>query len=376
MFAASDPSSAPALAPADAAALPHGNSRLPASVAGAFAAAAYSMQNELNRSQLGDDTQPETAAAETGLLPRLYASRLGKHSADYYLRQFQRFDALNRGLPSWNMAAACFTLAWCSLRGLWRQAAWYLLAVLATAALWFWGLRPLMPATMGYGLAGALWLLAMAVPGLMGNSWYWRKVRAQTLEAVSSSATVAQAHAQLAAQAITPRQQALALLVLALPLAAAAGAGLALLPQTMSSPASESAPAPAIAPPPPVVQPEVPAAPVIPEVPATPAEPSEEALPTEPPAAEPAPSAASENTGLEPGRFYVNVGTFSDPDEAGQALALMEKSKLPALVQTLPSNKGDVSRIRSGPFNSQKRAERAVRKLKPLKLQTSVFQHE
>ena len=72
----------------------------------------------------------------------------------------------------------------------------------------------------------------------------------------------------------------------------------------------------------------------------------------------------------------MNVGTFSDPDEAGQALALMEKSKLPALVQTLPSNKGDVSRIRSGPFNSQKRAERAVRKLKPLKLQTSIFQHE
>lgn len=378
MLAASDNSLAPALAPADADTGSPRTSRLPASVAGAFAAAAYSLQSELNRAPSDDGASQDSSAAETGLLPRLYASRLGKHSTDYYLRQFQRFDALNRGLPSWNMAAACFTLAWCSLRGLWRQAALYLLAVLATAGLWFWGLRPLMPATMAYGLGAALWLLAVAVPGLLGNSWYWRKVREQTLQAISSSSTLAQAHAQLAAQTIKPRQQALALLVLALPLAAAAGAGLALLPKPVASPVTQPVPVTPLLPK--AVEPELVVEAPQPAVQALEAAPSESALPAEVQAAEPEPSSSSssssENTGLESGRFYLNVGTFSDADEASQALALLEKSKLPALVQTLPSNKGDISRIRSGPFDSQKRAEKAARKLKRLQLPATVFQHE
>jgi hypothetical protein len=78
-------------------------------------------------------TRPRPAPEEedSGLLPQLYASRLNPRSRDFYLAQFKRFDALDRSLPSWNMAAALLTLAWCSLHGLWREAAKYLAAVTA-----------------------------------------------------------------------------------------------------------------------------------------------------------------------------------------------------------------------------------------------------
>ena len=88
---------------------------LPASIAGAFAAAAYSLQNSLQSTEMPEE--------DAGLLPQLYASRIGPRAQAYYLAQFKRFDALDRSLPSWNMAAAFFTLAWCCLRGLWLEAA-------------------------------------------------------------------------------------------------------------------------------------------------------------------------------------------------------------------------------------------------------------
>ena len=200
-------------------------SPLPASIAGAFAAAAYSMQHSLQH-EAGQSTAPEEE--DSGLLPQLYASRLSPRSRDFYLAQFKRFDALDRSLPSWNMAAAFLTLAWCSLHGLWREAGKYLAAVTATALIWWFGLRPALPEAMALGLGIALWLVALAVPGLLGNGWYWRKIRAQTLQAITDAPNMAAAHAALQAQVGSPRNRTAAMLVLALPLAAAAGAGLAL----------------------------------------------------------------------------------------------------------------------------------------------------
>jgi hypothetical protein len=180
-------------------------------------------------SQATDTSDGPPDDEKTGLLPRLYASRLGPRSRAYYLRQFARFDALDKGLPSWNAAAGFFTLAWCCLRGLWTEAGRYLACVIMLALAWWWGIRPFMPAAMAHGVAAALWLAAVAVPGLMGNAWLWRQIRAQTLRAIASSATMAEAHEKLAAQAAAPRRQILAGLVAALPLAAAAGAGVAWL---------------------------------------------------------------------------------------------------------------------------------------------------
>ena len=207
---------------------------LPTSIAGAFAAAQYSLQHSL-------DLHAEPEHEDTGLLPQLYASRIGPHSQAFYLTQFKRFDALDRSLPGWNMAAAFFTLAWCCLRGLWREAALYLAAVTALALLWWFGLRPTLPSAVAMGVGAALWLASCAVPGLLGNGWYWRKVRQQTLQAIADAPNMAQVHTALQAQAAPGHQKLAALLVLALPLAAAAGAGLALLPASPASPAASTA---------------------------------------------------------------------------------------------------------------------------------------
>ena len=383
-------------------------SPLPASIAGAFAAAAYSMQHSLeNESRFVEEEDKDA-----GLLPQLYASRIGPRSQAYYLAQFKRFDALDRSLPSWNMAAAFFTLAWCCLRGLWQEAAKYLAAITAVALIWWFGLRPAMPAAMSLGLGVALWLAAMAVPGLLGNGWYWRKVRQQTLQAITDAPNMAQVHSALQAQATPAHQKLAAMLVLALPLAAAAGAGLALLPERQAPSAKTAAPAPtsaptsipaaqsamqttvtpkaAIATSAPVTTPET--APITPATPAGPVtqapftadessasitpKPAAEAPATAPataPAANPAPKRSS-SADLQPGKFYLNVGVFSEAGNATTAIAALKKSDLPVIRQTLPSNKGEVTRLRSGPFDSRKRAEKAARKLEKAALKPVVFQ--
>lgn len=401
-------------------------SRLPASIAGAFAAAAYSLQSNLQNDEPPEEQDP-------GLLPQLYASRIGPRAQAFYLRHFKRFDALERSLPSWNMAAAFFTLAWCCLRGLWLEAAQYLAAVAALALVWWFGIEPALaptfPPAVTAGLGAALWLVTIAVPGLLGNGWYWRKVKAQTLQAITAAPNMAQAHAALQAQACPSQNKIAALLMLALPVAAIAGASLALLPQRTEpakAPAQVKAPALAKTP---VVQaePEAVASAVIANVasPVTSPDASHGTLPgisrdasaaaastmalsatvtsarpngpvtdtvpvpvpaplpepspaiTEPVKAQaasvqaPAPTPASD---LVAGKFYLNVGVYSEPANADKVLALLQKSELPALSQKMTSNKGEVTRLRSGPFESRKRAERAARKLKAAKIEVTIFQ--
>lgn len=364
------------------------------------------MQNSLQ-----SDESPEEDA---GLLPQLYASRIGPRAQAYYLAQFKRFDALDRSLPSWNMAAAFFTLAWCCLRGLWLEAAKYLAAVTVVALIWWMGLRPALPHAMALGVGAALWLVAMAVPGLLANGWYWRKIKAETLQAITAAPNMAQAHAALQAQVSPAQNKIAALLVLALPVAAIAGAGLALLPshsappamaekpviQPGAEPAVPAVPAVAASVAAPVIEPIAPApatesvsepvtapvpaaiaAPVEAETPAiTKAEPPEssaKATPAKPQKADAAPTPANTTataTDLIPGKFYLNVGVYSEAANADKVLAQLKKSKLPALSQKMTSNKGEVTRLRSGPFESRKRAERAVRKLQAVKVEATIFQ--
>ena len=82
------------------------------------------------------------------------------------------------------------------------------------------------------------------------------------------------------------------------------------------------------------------------------------------------------NADLVPGKFYLNVGVYSDAASASKTLTQLKKSQLPALTQTLASNKGEVTRVRSGPFESQKRAEKAARVLQAAQIEASIFQSE
>ncbi|WP_294258056.1 SPOR domain-containing protein [uncultured Comamonas sp.] len=407
-------------------------SPLPASIAGAFAAAAYSMQHSLH-GEAGHEEE------DSGLLPRLYASRLNPRSRHYYLAQFKRFDALDRSLPSWNMAAALVTLAWCSLHGLWREAARYLAAVTAAALVWWFGLRPALPDAMALGLGMALWMVAVAVPGLLGNGWYWRKIRAQTLQAITDAPNMAAAHAALQEQASAPSHRTAAMLVLALPVAAAAGAGLALLPADSPPPPQSSAPAAtaqaapfagAAARPRPAADP----MPAVAAAAARPAEPgpspsTETGTKTGTETAEPPASLQAGETGdaavsgekktaeaadtpankpvdkpaektadkpaaqagagrkeqaakanspagtdLVPGKFYLNLGVYSESRNAEKVVTQLSQSRLPVLTQKMASNKGEVIRVRSGPFDSRKRAEKAARKLQAANIEAGIFQ--
>lgn len=367
-------------------------SPLPASIAGAFAAAAYSMQHSLQ------SEKPEVehvAEEDTGMLPQLYASRLRPRSRSFYLFQFKRFDALDRSLPSWNMAAAFFTLSWCCLNGLWREAGKYLIAVAAGALIWWFGIRPALPPAIALGVAAALWLLAMAIPGLLGNGWYWRKIKAQTLQAITESPNMAIAHAVLQAQAQTPLHKTAAMLALALPIAAATGAGLALLPATTtpggsstSSQSLQESTAAALATTRPeenVNAPTAASSPAHADVSGEPSQPAPQpfsgnASPQTEVQSAPAGSKdhaqPQTNADLVPGKFYLNVGVYSDAASASKTLAQLKKSKLPALTQKLASNKGEVIRVRSGPFESQKRAEKAARVLQAAQIEASIFQSE
>ena len=219
----------------DTADSPKSPSKLPPSIASAFAAAAYALQH-------GDDAAaPDeragagahsgvtsfTGGQGTGLMPGLYASLIGEPSRDYYLRLFERFDALGKPLPTWNLAAGLFTLPWCGLRGLWQEGGLYALAAGGTGLVWGLLLRPALglPPAIAHGIDATLILLAIAIPGLGANALYWHHVRRHTLQAIGEAPNMAAAHERLARRAATPLRKRLAVAAGAV-LAAAAGAGI------------------------------------------------------------------------------------------------------------------------------------------------------
>lgn len=453
-----------------------GPSKLPPSIASAFAAAAYALQH-------GEDA-PGTPAAEgrpgaaaapssgqgTGLMPGLYASMIGEPSRDYYLRLFERFDALGKPLPTWNLAAGLFTLPWCGLRGLWHEGGLYALAAGGTGLVWGLLLRPALglPPPIAHGIDATLVLLAIAIPGLGANALYWHHVRRHTLQTIGEAPNMAEAHERLSRHAATPLRKRMAVAA-GVVLAAAAGAGAWALsaqahfmaaptetaPSQATPAAAPAAAAPAVEPPktevastpaptalpqepaaqtqaqaearpdaqPPsptagtavsgtvepmpvvaaaqaagavaaaavtagpvkaALAPARPPAPVHTPAPAAPtpapAKPSKlaaESKPAKPgePAAKAAAPAKPAATALEPGNYYVNIGVFSEAGNAARVVERLEKARLPTLSQTLHSNKGEIVRVRSGPFARQRSADQAAGKIRAMGLEATVFHH-
>jgi hypothetical protein len=474
----------------DTADSPKSPSKLPPSIASAFAAAAYALQhgddaaapNERAGAGAHAGVTSFTGGQGTGLMPGLYASLIGEPSRDYYLRLFERFDALGKPLPTWNLAAGLFTLPWCGLRGLWQEGGLYALAAGGTGLVWGLLLRPALglPPAIAHGIDATLILLAVAVPGLGANALYWHHVRRHTLQAIGEAPNMAAAHERLARRAATPLRKRLAVAAGAV-LAAAAGAGiwaLSGMPHFMAAQTevipSESIPAaapvspaaPAVAPTPaaavaavetprtelaptpgpttapnpaPTPQPQEPAAQTearpdpqaplpaagstvsgtvepMPEVAAagaagavaataaaaipvkaalvpakapaptpapTPAKPSKVAAETKPakpakpaePVAKAAAPAKAASAALEPGNYYINIGVFSEAGNAGRVVERLEKAKLPTLSQTLHSNKGEIVRVRSGPFAKQRSADQAAAKIRAMGMEATVFHH-
>lgn len=78
---------------------------------------------------------------------------------------------------------------------------------------------------------------------------------------------------------------------------------------------------------------------------------------------------------LESKRYYVNVGVFADEGNAQKVQRLLQRSKLPVVVHTVGTNKGDRIRVRAGPFASAAKAKTAASQVRALGLEARVFQH-
>jgi cell division septation protein DedD len=76
---------------------------------------------------------------------------------------------------------------------------------------------------------------------------------------------------------------------------------------------------------------------------------------------------------LAPG-YYINVGLFAVPDNAARARERLTKAQLPVFVDSLQRPKGELFRVRVGPFETQAKADAAAKKIHALKLGAVVFQ--
>lgn len=146
--------------------------------------------------------------ADNTAMPALYRAALGSQHTERYLAFFQRQDDTGRTLPSWNAAAAFFTLGWMVFRQLWGPALVYLAAVEGGALLLFaLGYQWLgMPQPVLAGVALAFWCAACVVPGLYGDAAMHAEVRKKIHKALSASANLPQAVGWLARQAPTRKR--------------------------------------------------------------------------------------------------------------------------------------------------------------------------
>lgn len=73
---------------------------------------------------------------------------------------------------------------------------------------------------------------------------------------------------------------------------------------------------------------------------------------------------------LLPGRFYLNVASLPENSHADEVERILQEAKFPVLRQSLESNKGELVRLRVGPFETRKQAQTAQRKIKKIKMGT------
>lgn len=321
----------------------------------------------------------------------LYRAALGPVQSEHHLRAFDRFDALGEARPSWNWAAALFTLNWLMYRRLWRMAGLYLVLVLAAGgALWglAWGR---LPNGVTLGLAAAACAVATVLPGLYANAWLHGQLRHALVKAASEAPSLTDACELLQRRAPSlARLGVLALLNLllaalvisavwrgprpAVPPAATVTAPTLVRAAPMppsSALADPGSSAVAASPPAPEPAP-VPVPPVLPAPQPSAARPE---LPAEVP--EPVAQSVSEPIALAAPRGYgINIGLFADPANAQRTLARIRQAGLPARSDTLQLERGPRTRVRAGPFASRAEADRAAERIRALGLEAQVFRQD
>lgn len=138
----------------------------------------------------------------------LYRAALGPIHTDYYLKAFTRLDAAGKAGPSWNWSAALLGLNWLLFRQLYTHALAYV-GALTAALLLFFGIGRLvfqLSDASQWGLMGVAVLLAIAVPGAMGNAWLYTACN-RRIEATLVGAASTEEACTLLAQGASGRKQ-------------------------------------------------------------------------------------------------------------------------------------------------------------------------
>jgi len=71
--------------------------------------------------------------------------------------------------------------------------------------------------------------------------------------------------------------------------------------------------------------------------------------------------------------YYVNVGLFSQPENAENAHDRLLESKLPSVMKELKTAKGRQIRVRVGPYTSEQQAYDAAATIRAMKLEARVI---
>jgi cell division septation protein DedD len=344
----------------------------------------------------------------------LYSAAIGPISNDYYLPVFTRFEAAGRWRLAWNWAACLYTVNWMIFRGLGLAALGYS-ATVAGAVLLLFGLGRMIfqfsPATE-FALLAALVGLMLGIPGLFGNALLHTACRKKMAAALRDSATLSDACALLMRQA-SSRQRflwlvsvntLLVLMVVALYLSlrgspqADAPAGSGDIPTTRQNSAvhplslpieaadtAASTPPPSSAPSSPgmatgVITAEAPDQALKAIAPAPAASAPKPQEPPGLPSTAPAPLVPANPTAVVSAaplvryRFYINVGLFAKEANAQNALNKLERAGLSTLSSTVSTPRGERTRVRAGPFNSEREANAAAEKIRVLNLDAVVMQ--
>lgn len=373
---------------------------------------------------------PQTQAHQPEpTITMLFRAAIGPINTDFYLPIFTRFEASGRAGLSWNWAASLCTFNWLVFRGL-RGYALVYLAVLVFLPLLTLGLGRLVLnwselAELLVGLTGLV--LLFVLPGIGGNALFYRATRKNLEAAIVASAKLEQACKLLVGQS-SSRQRFIrilvgnsALLCVVLPLCmplltryssetettassatgrvqeAPASAPLPSAFQPLnvaSSPVQSvalgtlpSEPVPAVSMPQPVASAPILAASVPARMPSEPvrrasAPVTTASVPASEVSAPVTVASASVLSVSSPkrlpskpasvGHFYVNVGLFANATNAQRVQDKLRNARLPVINQRVHGVKGELIRVRVGPFAGLNQAGEAARKIKALNLDAVV----
>ncbi len=71
----------------------------------------------------------------------------------------------------------------------------------------------------------------------------------------------------------------------------------------------------------------------------------------------------------------MNAGVYAQASNVNNNVRRLQAANLNTVRQTVTGNRGELTRLRVGPFDTRKQAEQAAQRVKRLNIETSIYQH-